>query len=78
MDEHAAERRDFLKQVTALGAVGGVAGLRPGLARAAEAQGRSGMKTSYDPAVKFELKVSKLEFCRPPGGRQLMAHIYQP
>ena len=78
MDEHAAERRDFLKQLTALGAAGVVAGLRPGLAQAAEAQGRSGMKTSYDPAAKFELKVSEVEFLRTAGGRQLMARIYQP
>jgi acetyl esterase/lipase len=78
MDDHAAARRDFLKQVTALGAAGVVAGLVPGLARPAEAQGRSGMKTSYDPAAKFELKVSEVEFCRTPGGRQLMARIYQP
>ena len=61
---------DFLKQVTALGAAGVVAGLRPGLAEAAGAQGRSGMK--------FELKVSEVEFRRTTGGRQLMARIYQP
>jgi acetyl esterase len=78
MDEHAAERRDFLKRVTALGAAGVVAGLRPGLAQVAEAQGRSGMKTSYDPAAKLELKVSEVEFLRTAGGRQLMARIYQP
>ncbi len=78
MDEHDAERRDFLKQVTALGAAGVVAGLRPSLARAGEAQGRSGMKTAYDPVAKFELKVSEVEFRRTPAGRQLMARIYQP
>jgi acetyl esterase len=71
-------RRDFLKQMIALGAAGVVAGLRPGLAQADAAQGRSGMKTSYDPAAKFDLKVSELEFRRTPGGRQLMARIYQP
>jgi acetyl esterase len=76
MAEHDAERRDFLKQVTALGAAGVVAGLVP--TRAGEAQGRSPMKTSYDPAAKFELKVSEVEFRRTPGGRQLMARIYQP
>ena len=36
------------------------------------------MKTSYDPAGKFELKVSEVEFRRTPAGRQLMARIYQP
>ena len=36
------------------------------------------MKTSYDPAAKFEIKVSEVEFRRTPAGRQLMARIYQP
>lgn len=79
MGEHHAERRDFLKQVTALGVAGVVAGLRPVLARAGQArQGRSGMKTSYDPAAKFELKVSEVDFRRTAAGRQLLARIYQP
>src|SRR3989449_6484628 len=50
----------------------------PLLARAGEAQRRSGMKTPYDPAAMFELKVSEVEFRRTPAGRQLMARIYQP
>jgi acetyl esterase/lipase len=33
---------------------------------------------SYDPAAKFELKVSDVEFLRTPKGRQLMARVYQP
>ena len=80
MDEHRTERRDFLKQMTALGAAGVpiVAGLRPGLAQAGEAPEKSGMKAAYDPAAKFELKVSEVEFRRTPGGRQLMARIYEP
>ena len=36
------------------------------------------MKGIYDPAAKFELKVSEVEFRRTPGGRQLMARVYQP
>ena len=36
------------------------------------------MKTTYDPAATFELKVSEVEFQRTPKGRQLMARIYQP
>lgn len=36
------------------------------------------MKTSYDPAARFELKVSDVEFLRSPKGRQLMARVYQP
>jgi acetyl esterase/lipase len=76
MHAHRTDRRDFLKHMTALAAVGMpiVAGVRPALAT----QGRSGMKTSYDPAGKFELKVSEVEFRRTLAGRQLMARIYQP
>jgi len=36
------------------------------------------MKTAYDPAAQFELKISEVEFRRTPGGRMLMARIYQP
>jgi len=36
------------------------------------------MKPAYDPAAKFELKVSEVEFRRTPAGRQLMARIYRP
>ena len=36
------------------------------------------MKTSYDPAGKFEIKVSDVEFRRTAGGRHLMARVYQP
>lgn len=36
------------------------------------------MKTPYDPAGKFELKVSEVEFRKNARGRQLMARIYQP
>src|SRR5262249_35356703 len=31
-----------------------------------------------DPAARFELKVSEVEFRRTAGGRMLMARIYQP
>ncbi|MBM3218436.1 MAG: alpha/beta hydrolase [Candidatus Rokubacteria bacterium] len=73
MDDHAG-RREFLKQLTALG----VAGVAAGFVRPAETQGRSAMKTPYDPAGKFELKVSEVEFRKNARGRQLMARIYQP
>src|SRR2546427_10282549 len=78
MDERCAERRDFLRQVTALGAVSIVAALRPSLAQAGGAPERSGTKMSYAPAAKLELKVSEVEFRRTSAGRQLMARIYQP
>src|SRR2546428_13489956 len=78
MDERCAERRNFLKQVTALGAVSIVAALRPSLAQAGAAPERAGTKMSYAPAAKLELKVSEVEFRRTSAGRQLMARIYQP
>jgi acetyl esterase len=56
-------RRDFLKKMTAFGAVA-VAGLNT--------------KTRYDPAAKFELNVSEVELRRTAAGRVLMARIYQP
>src|SRR5215470_16554337 len=75
MDVHRAERRRFLKQLTVLATA---AGFPPLLSGKSAAQGRPGMKTSYDVAAKFELKVSEVDFLRTPGGRQLMARIYQP
>jgi acetyl esterase len=80
MDKYRAERRDFLKQMTALGAAGVpiVAGLRPALAQAGEGPEKSGLKAAYNPAARFDLKVSEVEFQRTPAGRQLMARIYRP
>jgi acetyl esterase len=75
MEQHHAERRDFLRQVTVLGVL---ASLRPGLAHSGDAPGGSKMKAVYDPTAKFELKVSEVDFRRTPSGRQLMARIYQP
>src|SRR5438477_11717993 len=69
MDKDSLERRYFLKKMTALGAAGIpiVAGLASRSAHAA-----------YDPAAKFDLKVSEVEFRRNAAGRRLMARIYQP
>jgi len=69
MDKHPLDRRAFLKEMTALGAAGMpfVTGLA---ARSAHA--------AYDPAARFELKVSEVEFRRNAGGRMLMARVYQP
>jgi acetyl esterase/lipase len=36
------------------------------------------MTTSYDPAAKFDLKVSEVDVRKTPAGRQLMARVYQP
>jgi acetyl esterase/lipase len=66
-----------LTQILALGALGAAAG-HPGPARAAGGKGGPGMKTAYDPTATYELKVSEVELRRAPGGRMLMARIYQP
>ena len=80
MDEHRTERRDFLRQMTGLGAAGApiVASLWPGQAQAGQAPEKSEANAAYDPVTKFELKVSEVEFRRTSAGRQLMARIYQP
>ena len=62
-------RRDFLKQLTALGFVG-----FPAIASTVST--RAG--TAYDPAAHFEITVREVEFRRTAAGRQLMARIYQP
>jgi acetyl esterase/lipase len=59
------DRRSFLKEMTALAAIG-----FPGVAAA---------KTkSYDPAARYELKVTEVPFRKNAQGRQLMARIYEP
>ena len=63
MSERLHGRRDFLKKMSALGAVT-VAGLNS--------------KTAYNPSTTFEIKVSEVELRRTPAGRMLMARIYQP
>jgi acetyl esterase/lipase len=67
-------RRDFLRTMTALGAVG-LSGVGRG-SSPAEAAGAPAAK--YDPAATFEVKVTEIEFRRTAAGRQLMARIYQP
>ena len=46
MDAHSTGRRRFLKQLTVIATA---AGLPPLLSGKSVAQGRAGMKTSYDP-----------------------------
>ena len=55
-------RRDFIRGMSFLGVAAGV--------KAASA--------SYNPAAKFDIKVSEVEYRRTKAGRQLMARIYQP
>jgi len=77
MKYRLTERRDFLRHLATLAAAG-VVGVKPVVARGGETPGRSGMKVSYDPAAKLELKVREVELLRTPAGRQLMARVYQP
>jgi acetyl esterase/lipase len=58
------ERRDFLQHIGALGA--------------AAALPSAALAKSYDPAAKFDLKVSDVHFRKNAAGRQLWARIYQP
>jgi acetyl esterase/lipase len=78
MDKHPLGRRVFLKKMTALGAAVTPCFVRSGSAHSADAPGGSGIKARYDPAARFDLKVHEVEFRRAPGGRMLMARIYQP
>jgi acetyl esterase len=64
---HLPGRRDFLKGLTALGAVG---------VSAVAAAGRG--RSAYDPAAVFDIAVSEVEFRRTAAGRVLMARVYQP
>ena len=73
MDRHLPQRRNFLKALSALGAVG-----FGGCAQTGQHHEGPAMKTAYDPAAKFALNVSEVEFRVTAKGRQLMARIYQP
>ena len=72
-------RRDFLLKMTALGVAGvpAVAALGPRRIYAADAVVSNG-KIAYDPAAKFDVAVSEVEYRRTAAGRTLMARIYQP
>jgi len=61
------ERRSFLQQMAVLSAAAGL----PNVVNAAAGK-------AYDPAAKFELKVTEVPFRRNAAGRQLMARVYQP
>lgn len=71
MTDKTFDRRDALKLMAAAGAAGvPAATMRPGTAQAAG--------VAYNPAAKFELDVSEVEFRRNNEGRMLMARIYRP
>src|SRR5262245_31624097 len=69
-------RRLFLEMSAAAATVG--AARWPAFAQSSHAGGKHPMKTSYDPAAKFELKVTEVELRRAVSGRMLMARVYQP
>src|ERR1700740_1020424 len=58
------KRRDFLQAA--------------GLATVFAPSAFAAAKTHYDPAAKFDLTVSEVEYHRNAKGRSLMARIYQP
>lgn len=66
-------RREVLKAMAATGAIGlpAARALAPSAAHAMAAP-------AYNPAAKFDLAVSEVEFRRNIAGRMLMARIYQP
>ena len=76
MRMHSSGRRDFLKHVTALAVGLPAASLLKSEAAAASAGFPAGLQ--YDPAAKFEIKVTEVPFRRTTAGRQLMARVYQP
>jgi hypothetical protein len=85
MDRDPSGRREFLRKMTALGAAGlpvMAAASRPRLAAAAAMAPGAGVGidagTPYDPAAKFDVTVSDVEFRRTRAGRMLMARVYQP
>lgn len=61
------QRRDLLQ-----------AGAAAGLAMACVPSVYAAVRTGYDPAAKFDLTVSELEYRRTAKGRSLLARIYQP
>ena len=60
------DKRTFLKNMTAMAALG------------VPAAARSAGRAAYDPAARYELKVSEVPFRRTRAGRELLARVYQP
>jgi len=66
-------RRHLLKLMAAAGTIG-LPAVRTFSPRASHARGAP----AYNPAARFDLAVSEVEFRRNSAGRMLMARIYQP
>jgi acetyl esterase len=71
-------RRDLFKTALAAAGLPVVSALWSAPAHSNSLAGGPLMKTAYDPAAKFDLKVSEVEFRRAVSGRMLMARVYQP
>ena len=71
-------RRSFVKTALAAAGLPVVSTLVSGVAHSKDLAGGPAMKTAYDPAAKFDLKVTEVEFRRAVSGRLLMARVYQP
>src|SRR3989442_1581901 len=76
--ERELGRRYFLKTSVAAAGLSTISTLWSVSAHSNSLAGGSPMKTPYDPAAKFDLKVSEVEFRRAVSGRMLMARVYQP
>jgi acetyl esterase/lipase len=70
-------RRDLFRAALAV-AGAPLVSLWPTPAHANNQAGGPAMKTAYDPAAKFDLKVTEVELRRAVSGRMLMARVYQP
>ena len=71
-------RRGFVKTALAAAGLPVVSTLTSAVAHSKDLAGGPAMKTAYDPAAKFDLKVTEVEFRRAVSGRMLMARVYQP
>jgi acetyl esterase/lipase len=71
-------RRGFVKTALAAAGLPVVSAFTSAIAHSKALAGGPAMKTAYDPAAKFDLKVTEVEFRRAVSGRMLMARVYQP
>ena len=71
-------RRNFVKTALAAAGLPVVSTFTSAIAHSKDLAGGPAMKTAYDPAAKFDLKVTEVEFRRAVSGRMLMARVYQP
>jgi acetyl esterase len=80
MNKDPLGRRDFLKVAAtgAAGLAGALSAFRPRPVYSFEPAAKTSTRTRYDPAAKFEIQVSEVEFRRNAAGRMLMARVYQP